>query len=99
MLDHRVHRLPIVGSHGEIVGILGQTELMNYLTNHSNLIVARIEQAHTIDELQIAVDLIGKYIRHQQKAGMKTYIISRTVQSLNSQIFAQIWQLIVRADL
>ena len=97
MLDHRVHRLPIVGSHGEIVGILGQTELMNYLTNHSNLIVARIEQAHTIDELQIAVDLIGKYIRHQQKAGMKTYIISRTVQSLNSQIFAKIWQLIVPA--
>lgn len=97
MLDQRVHRLPIIGTQGGIIGVLGQTELMNYLTNHSNLIVARIEQAQNVAELQVAVEMVGKYIRHQQKAGMKTHILSRTVQSLNSQIFAKIWQLLVPA--
>lgn len=95
MLHNRVHRLPIMDSTGQIVGVLGQTELLSYLTNHSNLIAVRIEQAQSLEEVAIAVELIGKFIRQQQQNGIKTHIISRMVQSLNIQVFSKVWQLIV----
>lgn len=95
MLHNRVHRLPIIDAQGKISGVLGQTELLSYLTNHSNLIAVRIEQAKSLDDVAIAVDLIGKFIRQQQHNGIKTHIISRMVQSLNIQVFSKVWQLIV----
>ncbi len=95
MLQNRVHRLPVMNASGEIIGVLGQTELLSYLTNHSNLITARIEQAQTLDDVAQAVELIGIFIRQQQQNGIKTHIISRMVQSLNSQVFSKTWQLIV----
>ena len=97
MLQTRTHRLPIIDSLGQIIGILGQTELLSFLTNHSNLIVARIEQAQTLDDVAVAVELIGKFIREQHASGIKTHVISRMVQSLNLQVFAKVWQLIVPA--
>ncbi|MGL5252573.1 MAG: DUF294 nucleotidyltransferase-like domain-containing protein [Moraxella sp.] len=97
MLQTRTHRLPIIDSEGAIVGVLGQTELLSFLSNHSNLIVARIEQAQTLDEVATAVELIGKFIREQHANGIKTHVISRMVQSLNLQVFAKVWQLIVPA--
>ncbi|MFW2178439.1 MULTISPECIES: DUF294 nucleotidyltransferase-like domain-containing protein [unclassified Moraxella] len=95
MLHSRIHRLPIIDQQGEIVGVLGQTELLNYLTNHSHLIVARIEQAQTLEEVTQAVDMIGKFIRQQQQNGIKTHVISRMVQGLNLHVFDRTWQLLV----
>lgn len=97
MLSQRVHRLPIVNAQGEITGVLGQTELLSYLTNHSNLIVARIEQAQNLEQVAKAVEMIGKFIRTQQQNGVKIHVISRTVQSLNTHVFNKVWQLIVPA--
>lgn len=97
MLQTRTHRLPIIDSQGQIIGILGQTELLSFLTNHSNLIVARIEQAQSLEDVAVAVALIGKFIREQHASGVKTHVISRMVQSLNLQVFAKVWQLIVPA--
>ncbi|UNU73692.1 DUF294 nucleotidyltransferase-like domain-containing protein [Moraxella nasovis] len=94
MLERKIHRLPIVDDHGDIVGVLGQTELLNFLTNHSQLIVAKIEQASSLESLGMAVDMIGKYIRNSVQTGVKTHVISRTVQSLNAQVFAKAWSLI-----
>ena len=95
MLHERVHRLPIINAFGEITGVLGQTELLSYLTNHSHLIVARIEQAQSLDDIAQVVETIGKFIRGQQQNGTKTHVISRMVQSLNTQVFAKVWQLLV----
>ena len=97
MLQTRTHRLPIIDSQGQIIGILGQTELLSFLTNHSNLIVARIEQAQSLEDVAVAVELIGKFIREQHASGIKIHVISRMVQSLNLQVFAKVWQLIVPA--
>ena len=45
----------------------------------------------------MAVELIGKFIREQHASGIKIHVISRMVQSLNLQVFAKVWQLIVPA--
>lgn len=98
MLDKRVHRLPIVNSAGDIVGVIGQTELLNYLSNQSQLITQRIDQAQNLDDVAVGVDMIGKFIRHQSQNGMKIHLIGRIVQSLNAHVFAKVWQLIAPAD-
>lgn len=98
MLDKRVHRLPIVNSAGDIVGVIGQTELLNYLSNQSQLITQRIDQAQSLDDVVVGVDMIGKFIRHQTQNGMKIHLIGRIVQSLNAHVFAKVWQLIAPPD-
>lgn len=98
MLDKRVHRLPIVNSAGDIVGVIGQTELLNYLSNQSQLITQRIDQAQSLDDVAVGVDMIGKFIRHQAQNGMKIHLIGRIVQSLNAHVFAKVWQLIAPPD-
>ena len=98
MISKRIHRLPIVNDAGSIVGVIGQTELLNYLTNQSQLITQRIDQATTLHEVAIGVEMIGKFIRHQNQSGMKIHVIGRIVQSLNAHVFAKVWQLIAPPD-
>lgn len=98
MLDKKVHRLPIVNAHGEITGVLGQTELLHFLTNHSQIIFAKIDQAKNLEDLNTAVNMIGKFIRNQSQIGTKIQSIGRAVQSLNLQIFKKVWQLIVPTE-
>ncbi len=97
MLNHKIHRLPIMDD-GQIVGVLGQSELLSFLAHHSQLIVARIEQASCLDELKVATEAIGRFIRTQYDSGTKTYIIARMVQGLNLQVFAKLWQLIAPSE-
>ncbi|WP_019520853.1 DUF294 nucleotidyltransferase-like domain-containing protein [Faucicola boevrei] len=95
MLENKVHRLPIIDDDGQIIGVIGQTELLNFLTNHTQMIMTRIDNATSLDELAIAVNLIGKYIRRQHEQGMKVGLIARAVQSLNRYVFEKAWKLIV----
>ncbi|MDO4224000.1 MAG: DUF294 nucleotidyltransferase-like domain-containing protein, partial [Acinetobacter sp.] len=98
MTEQKIHRLPVVDDLGQIIGVLGQSELLSFLTNHSGLISSKIDQASDIDALSSCVQMIGKLIRHQTDTGVKIHAICRTVQTLNAQIFAKLWQLIVPND-
>lgn len=98
MISKRVHRLPIVNDDKQIVGVIGQTELLNYLTNQSALITQRIDQATTLDDVAVGVNMIGKFIRYQANSGMKIHVIGRIVQSLNAHVFNKVWQLIAPSD-
>lgn len=98
MVSHKIHRLPIVDD-GQIVGVIGQSELLSYLSHHSELIATRIEQATSLDELSEAVAMVGKFIRTQHRHGTKVYVISRMVQSLNLHIFSKVWSLVAPSEL
>ena len=98
MTRYRVHRLPVVDAAGNVVGILGQSQLLTRINHHSQLISIEIEQARDLPTLQIAVDAIGRYIRTQQQQGIKVAIISRMVQTLNAHVFTKLWQLLVPDD-
>lgn len=97
MISGGIHRLPIM-DNGQITGVLGQTELLGYLANHSSLIALSITQAKNLDEIQKSVTLIGKFIRNQYHSGTKTAMIARIVQRLNLQIFTKVWHLIAPID-
>ena len=95
MTRHRIHRLPVIDRHGDVVGVLGQSDMLAHIGHHSQLISVQIEQAVDIPSLDTAVELIGRYIRAQHQNGVKIGNISRMVQTLNAQVFTKLWQLIV----
>lgn len=95
MTRYRIHRLPVIDQHGDVVGILGQSDMLAHIGHHSQLISIQIEQAKDLSSLDTAVELIGRYIRAQHQNGVKIGNISRMVQTLNAQVFTKLWQLIV----
>ena len=95
MIRYRVHRLPVLDENEEVIGVLGQSDLLAFLSHHSQLLSLQIEQANSIESLKQPVELIGQYIRTQHNNGIKIGVISRIVQALNAHIFAKLWRLIV----
>lgn len=95
MTRYRIHRLPVIDHNGDVVGILGQSDMLAHIGHHSQLISIQIEQAKDLSSLDTAVELIGRYIRAQHQNGVKIGNISRMVQTLNAQVFTKLWQLIV----
>ena len=95
MTRHRIHRLPVIDHSGEVLGVLGQSDMLAHIGHHSQLISIQIEQAEDLSSLHAAVDLIGHYIRAQHQNGVKIGNISRMVQTLNAQVFTKLWQLII----
>lgn len=95
MTRYRIHRLPVIDSSGDVVGVLGQSDMLAHIGHHSQLISVQIEQATDLLSLDTAVELIGRYIRAQHQNGVKIGNISRMVQTLNAQVFTKLWQLIV----
>ncbi|MGM8937551.1 DUF294 nucleotidyltransferase-like domain-containing protein [Psychrobacter glaciei] len=98
MTRYRIHRLPVIDHNGDVVGILGQSDMLAHIGHHSQLISIQIEQAKDLTSLDTAVELIGRYIRAQHQNGVKIGNISRMVQTLNAQVFTKLWQLIVPAE-
>lgn len=95
MIRYRVHRLPVLDKNEEVIGVLGQSDLLAFLSHHSQLITLQVEQANSIESLKIPVEHIGQYIRTQHNNGIKIGVISRIVQALNAHVFAKLWRLIV----
>ena len=95
MTRYRIHRLPVIDTHGKVIGVLGQSDMLAHIGHHSQLISIEIEQATDLPSLATAVELIGRYIRAQHQNGIKMGNISRMVQTLNAQVFTKLWQLIV----
>ena len=95
MTRYRIHRLPVIDNKGQVIGVLGQSDVLAYLGHHSQLISVQIEQAKDLSSLDTAVELIGRYIRTQHQNGVKIGIVSRMVQTLNAQVFTKLWKIIV----
>lgn len=98
MTRYRIHRLPVIDTSGNVVGVLGQSDMLAHISHHSQLISIQIEQATDLESLATAVELIGRYIRAQQQNGVKIGNVSRMVQTLNAQVFTKLWGLIVPHD-
>ena len=95
MTRYRIHRLPVIDTYGNVIGVLAQSDMLAHIGQHSQLISIQIEQATNLPSLATAVELIGRYIRAQHQNGIKMGNVSRMVQTLNAQVFTKLWQLIV----
>ncbi len=93
MLRHRVHRV-LVRDGDTVVGVLGQLDLMSFVSNHSHLIALQIEQAASVAELRDAAHQVDRLIEVLHGDGVRIEVISALVRELNRQLFVRLWSLL-----
>jgi CBS domain-containing protein len=90
MTKHAIRHL-VVTSNQQIVGVLEQADLLNYLTNSSYAIASKAERAEDQDELQDAAADIPRLVKSLYERGVKPRFIARLVTDLNSKIIHRLF--------
>lgn len=98
MIKHSVNRV-VVMNQSEVVGILEQVDLLSFIANGSSLVVQKILQSKTLEDLKIPAEQITKLISLLHRNGSKVEMIARLVQELNTKLFEKAWSLIASPDL
>ena len=92
IMTKRAIRHIVITDGAEIVGILEQLDLLNYLANHSYIIANQIEHAASQEDLQEASNNIPQLIKSLYDRGVKPRYIARLVNDLNRKIFRQLYE-------
>lgn len=98
MVRHRVHRL-LVRDGDQVLGVLGQLDLVSFVANHSHLVAQQIEQAESVADLREAAGRIDRMIALLHGSGIRIERITRLVTELNRRLFARLWALLAPPDL
>jgi CBS domain-containing protein len=98
MVRHRVHRL-VVKDGTEVLGVLGQLDLVSFVANHSHLIGAQIDEAASIAELKAAAARIDELVALLHGSGIRIERVARLVGALNARLIARLWSLLAPPEL
>jgi len=98
MIKHSVHRVVVMDKH-QIVGTLEQVDLLSFIANGSSLVVQKIRQAKTLEDLKVPAEQITNLISLLHRNGSKVEMIARLVQELNAKLFEKAWSLIASPEL
>jgi len=93
MVRHRVHRL-LVRDGPDVLGVLGQLDLVSFVANHSHIVAIQIDEARTVAELKAAAERVDQMILLLHGSGIRIERITRLVSELNNRLFARLWALI-----
>lgn len=94
MLRHRIRRVVVAGEGGEIIGLLGQPELMGHVASHSHLIAAGAAEARDLPALAAAARQVQDLIALLHADGIRADVIAGLVGGLNRRIFRRLWELL-----
>lgn len=98
MTKHAVRRV-VVTENGAIVGLLGQSDLLAVLSNHSQVIGLQVEHATDPADLRRASRSIIELIRTLHATGVKVAFIADLVTELNRRIFRKLFELLAPPEL
>ena len=98
MTKHAVRRV-VVTENGAIVGLLGQSDLLAVLSNHSQVIGVQVEHATGPEDLRRASRSIVELIRTLHATGVKVSFIADLVTELNRRIFRKLFELLAPPEL
>ena len=91
MIKYSIRHLVITQAQ-EIIGILEQIDLLNYLSRHSYFFADQIDQALTQVELKQAGDYIPRLIQTLADRGVKPRYIAQLVNDLNQRMFRRLYE-------
>ena len=98
MVRHRVHRL-LVRDGEQVLGVLGQLDLVSFVANHSHIVAVQIDEAASVQDLKAAAQRIDAMVGLLHDGGIKIERIARLVGELNHRLFARLWELIAPPEL
>lgn len=93
MVRHKVTRVAVM-DRDDVVGLLEQVDLLSFMTNSSSLIVQRILQAQSLQQLHEAASEITRLVALLHRNGTRVGMIAKLVQELNATLFDRTWNLI-----
>jgi CBS domain-containing protein len=91
MTRHAIRHL-VVTRDQQIIGVLEQADLLNYVTNSSYAIARKAERATGQDDLKQAAADIPRLIRSLYERGVKPRFIARLVTDLNRKIIHRLFE-------
>jgi CBS domain-containing protein len=98
MVRHRVHRL-LVRDGDQVLGVLGQLDLVSFVANHSHIVAVQIDEAASVADLKAAAQRIDAMVGLLNDGGIKIERIARLVGELNHRLFARLWGLLAPPEL
>ena len=98
LVRHRVQLL-LVRDGNDVLGLLGEHDLVGFVANHSHIVAPQIDAAGSVDELKAAAERIDAMVALLHDGGVKIERIARLVGDLNHRLFAQLWGLVAPPDL
>ena len=97
MVRHRVHRL-VVTDHGQVIGVLGQLDLVSFVANHSHIVALQIDEAANLADLRAASQRIDEMVTLLHGSGIRIERITRLVSELNTRLMARLWAVLAPPD-
>jgi CBS domain-containing protein len=93
MTQRNVNRIVVI-EKGVPVGVLAQSDLLSFFSNHSLSIAQQLEIATSVDDLAGAMQGMETLVTGLSAQGMKMSQLARLVQALNTQLMARLWQMV-----
>lgn len=94
---HRIHRLVVTGSAGELAGIITDSDILRVQTRSPQQLVREIEEASTFEELKGLHQRVQSLVLHLVGTGVHIRDLVRLIAHLNDQIVIRLIAL-VRED-
>ena len=98
MLRHRIHRI-VVAERAEVLGVIESLDVFSFLSNHSHLILTRIDQADSLEALEGAAGQTTRMVQQLYRSGTNVGLIGDLVQEVNARLFERTWEMIAPAEL
>ncbi|BBP46032.1 hypothetical protein THMIRHAS_14050 [Thiosulfatimonas sediminis] len=89
MTRYQIDRLAVRSDDG-FCGFLHQKDLMSLFANQSGLVLTKIEQANSIDDLNQAGQQIDQLIKNLSRKGIKTHYIAKLVNELHRKMMRRL---------
>jgi CBS domain-containing protein len=90
MTKHNKRRVAVT-DNGEYVGVLEDIDLLSFIAGNSQLVVARIDRASSLDDLAAAAGAIESQVRMLRRQGVRVEVVAEIVSDLNRHLFAKLF--------
>ncbi len=97
MSRRRIHRLCVIDAHGELCGILTNSDVLRLQSRSPQQLMLEIEEAGSAAELKVLHRKVEELVIHLVGTGIETQDLVQTVAHLNDRILARLIEL-VRAE-
>ncbi len=98
MLRHRIHRI-VVAEGDTVHGVVESLDVFSFLSNHSHLILTRIDQADSLEALEGAAGQTTRMVQQLYRSGTNVGLIGDLVQEVNARLFERTWEMIAPPEL
>jgi CBS domain-containing protein len=84
----------LIEQDNQIIGVLEQIDLLNYLSNHTRLVAVQIDRAQNKAQLKVASQNMTNMIKAFNANGIKIKYLMQWVTELNQQVFKKLYAFI-----